>query len=204
LASSQGNISFSIPSDKPLMIIRILVKWTKRYKWIALVSVPLYMMGTGLMIYFRQPGVAPRYVVCAQIFVAYAGGTLVPCHQVAALAAGTHADFATTLALLYLASSVGGAIGDSIAGGIWTNVYPKELNKRLPADVATSVYTSYLNALKYPPGSPTRDAIGTAFGIAQRDMCIAATSITALTFIAVWIWRDINLGNKKQIKGVVV
>ncbi|KAI5270528.1 MFS general substrate transporter [Aureobasidium subglaciale] len=134
----------------------------------------------------------------------YTGGTLVPCHQVAALAAGTHADFATTLALLYLASSVGGAIGDSIAGGIWTNVYPGELNKRLPADVATSVYTSYLNALEYPPGSPTRDAIGVAFGIAQRDMCIAATSITALTFIAVWIWRDINLGNKKQIKGVVV
>ncbi|KAG9516985.1 MFS general substrate transporter, partial [Aureobasidium melanogenum] len=186
------------------VITGLLVKWTKRYKWIALVSVPLYMMGTGLMIYFRQPGVAPRYVVCAQIFVAYAGGTLVPCHQVAALAAGTHADFATTLALLYLASSVGGAIGDSIAGGIWTNVYPVELNKRLPADIATSVYSNYLKALNYPPGTPTRDAIATAFGIAQRDMCIAATSITSLTFIAVWIWRDINLGNKKQIKGVVV
>ncbi|KAG9661145.1 MFS general substrate transporter, partial [Aureobasidium melanogenum] len=186
------------------VITGLLVKWTKRYKWIALVSVPLYMMGTGLLIYFRQPGVAPRYVVCAQIFVAYAGGTLVPCHQVAALAAGTHADFATTLALLYLASSVGGAIGDSIAGGIWTNVYPVELNKRLPADIATSVYSNYLKALDYPPGTPTRDAIATAFGIAQRDMCIAATSITSLTFIAVWIWRDINLGNKKQIKGVVV
>jgi hypothetical protein len=186
------------------VIYSILVKWTKRYKWIALGSVPLYMMGTGLMIHFRQPGVAPKYVVCAQIFVAFAGGTLVPCHQVAALAAGTHGEFATTLALLYLASSVGGAIGDSIAGGIWTNVYPAELNKRLPADIATSVYTSYVNALKYPVGSETRDAIGVAFGIAQRDMCVAATAITALTFIAVWIWRDIDLRDKKQIKGVIV
>ncbi|THZ23116.1 MFS general substrate transporter [Aureobasidium pullulans] len=182
----------------------LLVKWTKRYKWIALASVPLYIMGTGLLIHFRQPGTAVGYVVMCQIFIAFAGGTLVPCHQVAALAAGTHGEFATTLALLYLASSVGGAIGDSIAGGIWTNVYPGELAKRLPADVATSVYTSYTNALTYPVGSETRDAIGVAFGIAQRDMCIAASSITALTFIAVWIWRDINLANKKQIKGVVV
>lgn len=180
-------------------------------------------MGTGLLIHFRQPGTAVGYVVMCQIFIAFAvsfaistkifdislisslqGGTLVPCHQVAALAAGTHGEFATTLALLYLASSVGGAIGDSIAGGIWTNVYPGELAKRLAADVATSVYTSYTNALTYPVGSETRDAIGVAFGIAQRDMCIAASSITALTFIAVWIWRDINLANKKQIKGVVV
>lgn len=162
------------------------------------------MMGTGLMIHFRQPGVSPGYVVMCQIFIAYAGGTLVPTSQTAALAAGTHGEFATTLALFYLASSVGGAIGDSIAGAIGTNVYNKELNKRLPADIATSVYTVYTKALDYPVGSETRTQIGIAFGIAQKDMCIAATAITALTFISVWIWRDINLGNKKQIKGVVV
>lgn len=161
-------------------------------------------MGTGLMIHFRQPGVAARYIVMCQLFIGFAGGTLVPCHQVAALAAGTHGEFATTLALLYLSSSVGGAIGDSIAGGIWTNVYYPELSKRLPADIALKVYTSYTNALLYPMESDTRVAINTAFGIAQRDMCIAATSITAITFVAVWIWRDINLDNKKQIKGVVI
>ena len=66
------------------------------------------------------------------------------------------------------------------------------------------IYTVYSNALVYPVGTPTRSAIQKAFGHAQRDMCIAATSVTALTFVAVWIWRDINLANKKQIKGVVV
>lgn len=184
-----------------------LVKITKRCKWMAFVCVPIYCMGTALMIHFRQPGTHVGYVVMCQIFIAFAGGTINPCQEVAALAIGSQANFATVLAVLYLASSVGGAIGSSVSGGIWTNVYYSRLLHHLPAsaqDVALTVYTDYTEALSYPVGSEIRLGIQRAFGDAQRDMCIAATAVTALTFIGVWLWRDIYLGNKKQAKGTVL
>ncbi|THX49571.1 MFS general substrate transporter [Aureobasidium pullulans] len=185
----------------------ILIKVTKRAKLISLICVPIYMLGTGLMIYFRQPNVNVGYVVMCQIFLAFAGGTLAPCEEVMALAVGTHDNFATILAIINLAASIGGAIGASIAGGIWTNVYFGELVKYLPDSaqhLALEIYSDYTTVLEYPKGTEIRSAVQMAYGAAQRDMCIAGTAVTAITFVAVWLWHDMYLGhNGRQVKGRV-
>lgn len=184
-----------------------LVIWTKRPKWIAFCAAPVYMLGTGLMIHFRQPGVNVGYVVMCQIFISFAGGTLAITQEIAGMAAGTHEQIAMILAILNLSSSVGGAIGDSIAGAIWTNVYPKALTEYLPMEAQanlTDIYLDYTLALEWPVGDPIRTGIQLATGHAQRDMCIAGTCLVAITFGAVWLWRDIHLGSRKQLKGVVI
>lgn len=184
-----------------------LIVWTKRPKWIAFCAAPIYMLGTGLMIHFRQPGVNVGYVVMCQIFIAFSGGTLAITQEIAAMSAGTHEHIAMILAIVNLSSSVGGAIGDSIAGAIWTNVYPKALATYLPVESQanlTDIYLDYTLALEWPVGDPTRTGIQLATGHAQRDMCIAGTCLVALTFISVWLWRDIHLGSRKQLKGVVL
>jgi len=64
------------------IVIGFLVPLTGRYKWMALLAVPLQILGTGLLIYFRQPGWGIGYVVMCQIFIAFSGGTLVVLEEV--------------------------------------------------------------------------------------------------------------------------
>jgi len=189
------------------VIVGLLLRYTNRYKWIAIIFVPIYILGSGLMIYFRRPDSHVGYIIMCQIFIAFSGGTLVTCHEVAALAASSHGSAAMVLAIVALASQIGGAVGDTIAAAIWQNTFPKYLAQALPASEqgqAATIYASLTTQLGYAWGTPERDAINAAYGAAMRDMCIASTSVCILTLIAVWMWRDIRLDNKKQVKGVVV
>ncbi|GAO46566.1 putative siderochrome-iron transporter [Saitoella complicata NRRL Y-17804] len=189
------------------IIVGILVRWTNRFKWLAMCAAPLMMLGAGLMIHFRQPDVNIGYVVMCQIFIAFAGGTLVICEQMAVMAAASHQHVAVMLAFVGLFSSVGGAIGDAIAGAIWTNTLPKALEAALPDDLKNMTNTLYLSTttqLSYDFGTPERTAIIDAYGVAQRRMCIAATCVLVIAWASIFIWRDIHVDKKRQVKGVVI
>ena len=201
-----GNI-YTIGSCFWGVIVGLLIRYTYRYKWLALAAVPFEILGAGLLIYFRRPGSPINYVIMCQIFIAFSGGTLVVCSEIAALAAGTHGTAAMVLAILSLSSQIGGAVGDTIAGAIWQNTFPEYLAQRLPAGMqaqAATIYASLTTQLTYAWGTPTREAIVYAYGESMRDMCIAATCVCILIFVSVWMWRDIKLSNKKQVKGTVV
>jgi MFS family permease len=72
-----GNI-YSIGSCLWAFAAGILIARTGRFKAQALYfGVPVSLLGAGLMIHFRQPDVNIGYIVMCQIFIAFAGGTLV-------------------------------------------------------------------------------------------------------------------------------
>lgn len=189
------------------IVVATLIRWTGRFKWLGLCAMPLTLLGTGLLIYFRQPGQSIGYVIMAQIFIAFAGGTLVICQDIAAMAATDHQHIAPILAILSLASAIGGAIGSSISGAIWTNNLPGKLRAYLPARTKAKylvIYSDLTKQLSYKMGSPERDAIIRAYGETQQYMCIAATAIMALGFFWVLMWRDIRIKDIRQTKGTVV
>ncbi|MGC8200988.1 hypothetical protein, partial [Salmonella enterica] len=71
------------------------------------------------------------------------------------------------LALLDLVTSVGGAIGQTISGAIWTNLMPQKLSLYLPDDLkadALTIYGDLTAQLSYEWGSPAREAIVQAYG----------------------------------------
>jgi len=119
-ASYVGNI-YSIGSCFWSLVVGVLIRWTGRFKWLALYfGVPLNILGVGLMIAFRQPDVNVGYVIMCQIFIAFAGGTLVICEQLAAMAATSHQLVAVVLAVEGMYSNIGGAIGSTVAAAVWT------------------------------------------------------------------------------------
>ncbi len=65
------------------IVVGLLIPATGRFKWLAYCAVPLQLLGTGLMIHFRQPHHSIGYVIMCQIFIAIGGGTIVVCQQVA-------------------------------------------------------------------------------------------------------------------------
>ncbi len=206
-ATYVGN-TYSVGSCFWSLVVGVLIRWTGRFKWLALYfGLPLTIIGVGLMIEFRQPGVNVGYIVMCQVFIAVGGGTLVICEQMAVMAATSHQYIAVVLAVEAMFASVGGAIGSTIAAAIWTGVFPKRLADYLPPESQanlTTIYGDLATQLSYPVGSPTRDAINRAYGDAQKMMLIASTAILVLAIAATAVWRDIKVSDFKQTKGRVV
>lgn len=199
---------YSIGSCFWALVVGALIRYTGRFKWIALYfGVPVTILGVGLMLKFRQPDSPLGYIIMCQIFIAFGGGALVICEQIAAMAATTQQYVAVVLAIEGVFANVGGAIGSTIAAAIWTATFPTKLATYLPAESQAdfaSIYGDLSVQLSYERGSATRIAIETAYGDAQKNMLIAATAVTVVAIAAVAIWRDIKVKDFRQVTGNVV
>jgi hypothetical protein len=164
-------------------------------------GVPLTMLGVGLMIKFRQPDVNIGYIVMCQIFIAFGGGVLVISEQTTLMAVSKQQDFPALLAVEAMVIAIGSAIGSTIAGAIWTGVFPARLAANLPADAQgnlTSIYGDITVQQSYAWGSPERDAINLSYGQTQRYMLIAATCIYSVTLFSVALWENVDVKKLKQ------
>lgn len=206
-ASYVSNI-YSVGNTFWALVVGWQIRQTGRYKSVCLwFAIPLHIFGIGLMINFRQPSSSIGYIVMCQIFVSFAGGTIIICDQIAAMAVASHQQIAVVLAVESMFSEIGGAIGLTVAAAIWQDVFPRKLAEYLPAEALPNLATIYgdLNTqLMYPLGSATRVAIQHAYGDAQKMMLIAGTAIWAVGFVAAFFWRDINVKGIKQVKGNVI
>ncbi|KAI0181568.1 MFS general substrate transporter [Hypoxylon sp. FL1284] len=199
---------YSIGSCFFSFVAGFAIRYTGRFKWTCLYfGVPVTILSIGLLIHFRQPGTYLGWIIMCEILYAFAGGACVIGEQMAVMAAAAHQHVAVVLAMEGMFSSVGGAIGGTIAAAIWTGLFPKKLAEYLPPEAQadlTSIYSNLEVQLSYPVGSPTRDAIKVAYGESQKWMFVAATAITGLGLVCVMMWRDIKVKDFKQVKGRVI
>lgn len=110
------------------------------------------------------------------------------------------------LALLSTFGNIGGAVGSSVSGAIWTNTLPVKLRLYLPDELKDqweTIYEDLEEQLKYPVGSAARTAIQSAYAVAQRNMMIAGTAIMGLAIVAVAIMRNIKVQNNKDLNKVL-
>ncbi|ESZ99000.1 hypothetical protein SBOR_0658 [Sclerotinia borealis F-4128] len=196
---------YSIGSCFWAVVISYAIRVTGRFKWLALYfAVPLQILGVGLMIHFRQPDQPIGYVIMCQIFIAFSGGTIVICEQMAVMAAAPHKGVASMLALIGLFTSVGGAIGVAISGAIYTNKFPAALAQRITNEtLANELYGSLPAQLAYPMGSIERDAVMYAYGESMKWLAVAGTVFLIPCFVFVAMWRDFRVDEMKQVKGTV-
>ncbi|OLN97201.1 Siderophore iron transporter mirB 2 [Colletotrichum chlorophyti] len=204
--TSSGYIlnTFSLTSAIFSPIIGLLIRYTGRFKWTALGGVPICVLGTGLLIHFRQPSTSVGYLVMCQIFNGVASGIFSTCSQIAIMSSVTHQQIAIALALHGLFGSIGAAIGLAIAGGIWNNVLKNAVYANLPAeskDLTASIYASIETQLSYPMGSPIRTAIIAAYADVQRKMVIAGCAFIPLILGSLLIWRNTNVKTVEEEKG---
>ncbi|TPX23301.1 hypothetical protein DIZ76_012629 [Coccidioides immitis] len=200
-----GNI-YSIGTCVWSLATGAIIRATGRFKYLALAAIPLQMIGVSLMIRFRKPGTDIGFIILCQVLIALSGGTMVICEQIAIMAAVSHGEVAVALALLGLFSSVGSAIGQTIAGAIWTHTIPQYLKMYLPESAkwkAMEIYNSLEEQLSYPMDSPERQAIMSAYEVGQRRMLIVALCVLPLAMVWILMWRDIQLKNVKRAKGTV-
>lgn len=165
----------------------------------------LEILGVGLMIKFRQAQYGIGLVVMSQIFIAFGGGSLIICEEMAVMAAAPHENVAAMLALIGLFSSVGGAIGQAVSGAIYTNKFPAALDTYLPgnATLNAELYGSLVAQLSYPIGSPERTAVIDAYNHTQWYLTIAGTVFLVPCFVFIAVWKDFKVKELRQVKGRV-
>lgn len=190
------------------VVFGVWIRYTRHFKYACLFfGLPLMMLGAGLMIHFRSADYGIGYLVMAQIFIAFGGGTLVIGEDMAVMAAADRDGVAMMLSLIGLSSSVGGAIGYAVSAAIYDNTFPQTLLKHLPesakADYQTIYLGGYVTQMTFPVGSPIRNAIDKAWGVNQRDGAISATAILVLAIPCIAIWKNYNV-DKKQNKGTMI
>lgn len=190
------------------VVFGLWVRYIKTFKYTCLFfGLPLMILGTGLYIHFTVSQGNIGYIIMCQIFIAFAGGTLVIGEDMAVMAASDTEGIPLMLALLGLSSRIGGAVGSAVSAAIYRNVFPSALLAKLPESAKADYQTIYLGGsttqLTYPVGSEIRNAINYAYGQSQRDGAIAGCAILALAIPAIAIWRNYNV-DKKQHRGVVI
>ncbi|KAL2064469.1 hypothetical protein VTL71DRAFT_4963 [Oculimacula yallundae] len=198
--------TFDVLSGALLLGVGLIIRKTGYFKWLLYFAVPLYIFAQGLMIHFRKPDQYIGYIVMCQIFISVGGAIIIICEQLAVLAASDHQHVAAVLALLYVAGNIGGAIGNSICGAIWTNTFPGALMRFLPEEAQAefdNIYGDLAAQLSYEVGSPTRIGIQKAYGYAQEKMLIAGTCLMVLSFVWVLMIKNINVAKIAQTKGTV-
>jgi hypothetical protein len=198
--------TFDVVSGVLLLLVGFSIRKTGRYKWLLYIAVPLYVFAQGLMIHFRRPNQSVGYLVMCQIFTSVGGSIFIIVQQVAILAAVDHQHVAAVLALLYVIGTVGGSIGATVSGTIWTNTFRKALERNLPESALPDLDTIYGDLetqLSYATDSPERLAIQESYGYAQTRMLAAGTGIVALAFVWTLLIRNINVAKVSQVKGTV-
>lgn len=196
------NNTYTMGSCTCSLIYGLALRYYGKLKIYSLVlGVPLTILGVGLMIHFRQPDVNIGYIVMCLIFVAFGGGILVISEQTTLMAVSKQQDYPALLATESMIISIGSAIGSTIAGAIWTGVFPARLMANLPADAMAdfaAIYGDLDKQSSYPMGSPTRDAINLSYGQAQRYMLISAVCLYFITWLSVALWQNVDVRKTKQ------
>lgn len=159
------------------------------------------------MIKFRTPGTSIALVVMCEVFTSLSASSLLPVEQAAIMTAIEQRDLSASLALLGVVTAIGGAVGQSISGAIWTNTLPSRLADYLPQELkadAATIYGDLTIQLGYEWGSPGRDAIIRAYGDTQRYMLIASLAASVGSMIWVIMIKDHTLKDKEQTVGVLL
>lgn len=186
------------------LIMGLAARYLRRLKVIVVTGAAIILIAFGLLIRFRGGHAVSDYagLVAGEVLLGIAGGMLSYPTQALLQAAVKHERLAVVTATYLASYYVGSAVGNTIAGGIWTNTMPEHLATNLArvtdnATIATTVYADPMQALLYPMGDPIREAIDLAYRDVQRYLCITGICIAAVLFLLTLTLRDIRLTDKQ-------
>ncbi|KAE8168624.1 major facilitator superfamily-domain-containing protein [Aspergillus tamarii] len=197
--------TYSVGGTVAAICTGIFIRYTGRYKAPTLyIAIPVYILFMGLMIHFRDSDQDVGYMIMCLVFLSISGGILSSTPQIAAMSSASHQHIAAVVAVLSMFSSIGSAIGATVSGAIWQDIFPTKLAEYLPAEEQANLLTIYGSIdvqVGYPVGSPGRIAIQRAYADAQEMMLTAGTAIWVLGVVGVAIWRNTDV---RTLRGNVV
>jgi len=186
----------------------ILVRYVRRLKYFIVAGTLLFLMAFGLLYRYRGGTSVNDFagLVGAEVVLGIAGGLFPYPTQVLVQSAVQHERTAVITSLYLALYSVGSALGNTIAGAIWTNTMPQRLLADLTAagipNAATVAANVYLDPLTFiaanPMGTVAREAVNSAYREVQRLLTITGLCLSVLLIIASVCLRNPRLGDTQS------
>ena len=142
---------------------------TRRYKWIMVSGVLVRLIGYGLMIRFRGARNSTAELFIVQCVQGWGSGIVSTLNVVAAQIEVPHSELAQVSSLVLLTTFLGSAVGEAIAGGIYTSTFKGALRHHLGPEVAQSVIDTVFNSITGDiPAWGTPNRIAAALAVSHR------------------------------------
>ncbi|BGP49152.1 hypothetical protein JCM10450v2_005035 [Rhodotorula kratochvilovae] len=186
-----------------------LAKLTNRYKWFGILGVLIHMVGVWLMMRSRELNSSTFELVLSQVVGGIGGGFTTIAVQIGCQGVVEHQDVAIATAIFLTITQVGGAVGGSIAGAVWSTALPSRLQRHLGADEwdkIPQIIASLPYALSFPEGSPVRLAIDRSYVDVQKILNWLALAMLGPALVSMCCMKNLNLAKEDpgQGEGVVV
>ena len=174
--------TFTFTSTVAAILISIVIRYTRHYKYFITAGSAVYLMGIGLMIKYRSEESSTSQIVGTQIAVGIGGGLLNVPAQLGVQASVSHEYVAAATALYLAIVEVGGGVGAAISGAIWTKNLPNKLAEYLPPAAqgdAALIFGNLTLAESYAIGSPERIAINRSYQETMDILLVVAVCLAA-------------------------
>ena len=209
--STSGHIvqTFTFSATITGLVVSLIIKRTKHYKYFVVFGTLVYLLGLALMMRYRAQGASTLVIIGTQVVVGIGGGLINGPAQLGVQAAASHQSVASATAIFLTILEIGGAVGNAISGAIWSHSIPEKLALYLPPetkDQAAAIFGNVtLAANGWPTGSPTRDAINLAYQETMTRILTVAVCVAAPCVLLSFFMKDYKLDEIDQhVKGVVV
>ncbi|GAA5873360.1 hypothetical protein JCM16303_001101 [Sporobolomyces ruberrimus] len=183
------------------IIAGVLMTATHRFKFWQIFGLCIRAVGYGLLV--DKNGVHNYGRLIMSQFLSGAGSAFSSLgSQIASQASVPHQDLALVCALLLLWSSVGGAIGEAVAGQYWGSHMPENLRKYLPASVSDEEVSSFYDDITvikdYDFASVIRQGAIKAYDVTVYPLWTAGLGISFICIIAACFQKNYYLGNTQN------
>ncbi|CAO3639880.1 unnamed protein product [Cunninghamella echinulata] len=188
------------------IIAGLIIRYYRKIKWVAVFGTLMYILAFGLMIKYRNTTDNGRIGVIASQVVLGVGGGFFSCPVQAIIQTETKHEHVAIITAIYMTMfRVGGAIGNSISGAIWTNTLPGKLSENFIsfADSSGLVSRAYNEPLKfiemYNMGSPERMAMIAAYDHTQRLLALTGCCMAIPLVLAALTLSNPLIGDEQSL-----
>lgn len=173
--------TFTFAATVTSIVVSLIIKFTTHYRTLVTMGACIYLLGIGLMLRYRSEIASTRSLIACQMIIGIGGGMLHVPTQLGVQASASHQEVAAATAVFLTLLEIGGAVGSSISGAIWTNSVLPKLEKYLPDETkgqAKAIFGNItLASTGWPLGDPTREAINRAYQETMTKMLIVAVCV---------------------------
>ncbi|KAK7460674.1 hypothetical protein VKT23_009389 [Stygiomarasmius scandens] len=174
---------------------------TRRYKYLNLVGVIIRVVGYGAMMRLRGQNNSTAELFIVQCIQGIGSGIIQTIVIVSAQVVVSHAELAQISSLVLLMSFLGSAIGQAIAGGIYTNTFRDRLRIHLPSASDDSIESLFNSITGVLPewGTSSRMAVNLAYSDVMRYITIVALIVGGPMIILAFLLPNVELTDTQNV-----
>lgn len=175
------------------LIAGLIMRRYRKARLLVWIGIFVYVLGVGLMIPARHQDASTALVVASQTIAGAGGGLAHLACSVLVTGVVHKKDVATVIGASQILVSFGSAVGNALAGGIWTQYLPSRLREHVTGpynqDRAMNDPLKYVKNLD----PVTKQQVIDAYSDSQKFMSIIGLVVAALTIVCAAMLEHVNL-----------